>query len=243
MPPEAAELHREANARALAGEDVTLHWSLGADATYGERFFRSHLAPLRDAAGTIVGVAGVWSDETAATLAQRERETLRTRLADTERIESLGKLVSGVAHELNNPLAAILNFTEDLLVDPRSGDERVALEVIQAQALRSRTIVRDLLTFVRQGERRPRKPETPGAIRTRSFAPFVQHSPRRKSCSPPTCQTGTRCCCWIAPGSSRSSRTRRQRRARGRCRRSVRLTARRADDAYEVTWRTTAWDS
>ncbi len=164
MPPEAAEPHREANARALAGEDVTLHWSLAADGTHGERFFRSHLAPLRDAVGTIVGVAGVWNDETLATVAQRERETLRTRLVDAERIESLGKLVSGVAHELNNPLAAILNFTEDLLVEPRSGDERMALEVIQAQALRSRTIVRDLLTFVRQGERRPRKPETPGAI-------------------------------------------------------------------------------
>jgi signal transduction histidine kinase/ActR/RegA family two-component response regulator len=164
MPPEAAEPHREANARALAGEDVTLHWTLAADATHGERFFRSHLAPLRDGGGTIVGVAGVWNDETVTTVAQRERETLRTRLVDAERIESLGNLVSGVAHELNNPLAAILNFTEDLLVEPRSGDERMALEVIQAQALRSRTIVRDLLTFVRQGERRPRKPETPGAI-------------------------------------------------------------------------------
>ncbi len=161
---EAAGPFREANARALGGEDVTFHWSLKGNAERGERFRRAHLAPLRDANGVINGVAGVWTDVTDATIAERERETLRGRLADAERIESLGKLVSGVAHELNNPLAAILNFTEDLLADQRTGDERMALEVIQAQALRSRTIVRDLLTFVRKGDRRTRKPETPGPI-------------------------------------------------------------------------------
>ncbi len=164
VPPESVDAHREANRRALAGESVTFHWSVRATETRDERFFRAHLAPLRDVSGTIVGVAGVWTNETEATLAERERETLRGRLADAERIESLGKLVSGVAHELNNPLAAILNFTEDLLADPRSGDERMALEVVQAQALRSRTIVRDLLTFVRKGDRRTRKDETPGPI-------------------------------------------------------------------------------
>jgi PAS domain S-box-containing protein len=164
VPPEAVDLHREANRRALAGEDVVIHWALHANAERPERFLRGHLAPMRDSEGAIIGVAGVWTDETQAHLAERERESLRTRLADAERIESLGKLVSGVAHELNNPLAAILNFTEDLLADQRAGDERMALEVIQAQALRSRTIVRDLLTFVRKGDRRTRKPETPGPI-------------------------------------------------------------------------------
>ncbi len=164
VPPESVELHRDANLRALAGEDVTFHWSVPQADGEPEHFYRSHLAPMRDAGGAIVGVAGVWTDETAATLAERERETLRARLVDAERIESLGKLVSGVAHELNNPLAAILNFTEDLLADPRTGDERMALEVIQAQALRSRTIVRDLLTFVRKGDRRLLKPEVPGPI-------------------------------------------------------------------------------
>ncbi|MGH7656471.1 MAG: hybrid sensor histidine kinase/response regulator [Gemmatimonadaceae bacterium] len=164
VPPESAEQHRDANLRALAGEDVTFHWSVIPPEGAPEQFYRAHLAPMRDAGGAIVGVAGVWTDETASTLAALERETLRSRLADAERIESLGKLVSGVAHELNNPLAAILNFTEDLLADQRAGDERMALEVIQAQALRSRTIVRDLLTFVRKGDRRLRKPETPGPI-------------------------------------------------------------------------------
>ncbi len=164
LPREVAVLHEEANAKALAGEDVTFRWTVPPEEGEPERFIRTHLAPMRDADGGVIGAVGVWTDETDAVTLERERESLRGRVADAERIESLGNLVSGVAHELNNPLAAILNFTEDLLADSRPDDERIALEVIQAQALRSRTIVRDLLTFVRKGDRRPRKIEAPGPV-------------------------------------------------------------------------------
>ena len=163
-PADVAEQHEKSNVRALAGENVTLHWSIKPPLIPVERFYRAHLAPMRDNGGDVVGVAGVWIDESAAIAAEREREILRNRVASAERMEALGKLVSGVAHELNNPLAAILNFTEDLLADPRPPDERAALEVILAQVLRSRTIVRDLLSFVRKGPGRSRRRESPGPI-------------------------------------------------------------------------------
>jgi len=70
-------------------------------------------------------------------------------LRQSEKLAALGQLVSGVAHELNNPLAAILHFAEDLLDDERSSADLEALSVIRDQARRSRTIVRDLLAFVR----------------------------------------------------------------------------------------------
>ena len=162
-PPEVAEIHEAANLRALNGEDVTIQWSV-TERPGDERHFRAHLAPMRDNEGRVTGIAGVWTDITDSRRAEVDHALLQERVADADRVESLGKLVSGVAHELNNPLAAILNFTEDLLVDARPEDERMALEVIQAQALRSRTIVRDLLTFVRKGDRRPRKLETPGPV-------------------------------------------------------------------------------
>ena len=70
-------------------------------------------------------------------------------LRQSEKLAALGQLVSGVAHELNNPLAAILHFAEDLLDDERTAADLEALSVIRDQARRSRAIVRDLLAFVR----------------------------------------------------------------------------------------------
>lgn len=87
--------------------------------------------------------------------ATREMEQLRAlrqaEMADTHRMETVGRLVSGIAHELNNPLAAVLNFSEILLHEPRVEHDRLALSTIREQARRCRTIVRNLLTFVREG--------------------------------------------------------------------------------------------
>jgi PAS domain S-box-containing protein len=71
-------------------------------------------------------------------------------LRRSERLAAVGQLISGVAHELNNPLSSIMHFAEDLLHDERSSEDAEALWVIRDQARRSRTIVRDLLSFVRQ---------------------------------------------------------------------------------------------
>ena len=96
----------------------------------------------------------VLNDVSERLAAEAEREQLTSRLAQSLRMEAVGRLVSGVAHELNNPLAAILTFSEDLLREPAPGLPTEPLVVIRDQAQRARAIVRDLLAFVRRREER-----------------------------------------------------------------------------------------
>jgi signal transduction histidine kinase/CheY-like chemotaxis protein len=87
--------------------------------------------------------------ERDAEAARDERQRMQERLAHSQRLESLGRVVSGVAHELNNPLTAILGFSEELRAFNREGEEREFLQIIHEQAQRCRAIVRDLLAFAR----------------------------------------------------------------------------------------------
>jgi two-component system NtrC family sensor kinase len=78
----------------------------------------------------------------------RQQELLRR----TERMACLGATLAGVAHELNNPLAAILGFAQLLMKKDVDAEARLALETIDHEAGRAGRIVRDLLTLVRKRE-------------------------------------------------------------------------------------------
>lgn len=76
---------------------------------------------------------------------------LQAQLVQTEKLVSLGQLAAGAAHEINNPLAAILGFS-DLLADDEALPEkaRSTASKIREQARRTKTLVGNLLSFARQ---------------------------------------------------------------------------------------------
>lgn len=113
-----------------------------SDGTPGH--FSISLSPMRDEQNTVNSVVVVMTDITDAAL-------LQAKLAHSERMATLGRLVSGVAHEVNNPLAAILGFTDLLLENPEvPGNAREDLQIILQETQRTKDIVQDLLSFARQ---------------------------------------------------------------------------------------------
>jgi PAS domain S-box-containing protein len=113
-----------------------------SDASMGH--FSISLSPMRDEQSAVNSVVVVMTDITDAVL-------LQAKLAHSEKMATIGRLVSGVAHEVNNPLAAILGFTDLLLENPevpQSAQED--LKIILQETQRTKDIVQDLLSFARQ---------------------------------------------------------------------------------------------
>jgi two-component system NtrC family sensor kinase len=108
------------------------------------RQFSVSVSPMRDELGDINSIVVVMTDITDAS-------DLQSKLMHTEKMAALGQLVSGVAHEVNNPLAAIVGFTDLLLENPEiPGEAKEELKVILQEAQRTRVIVQNLLSFARQ---------------------------------------------------------------------------------------------
>jgi PAS domain S-box-containing protein len=98
------------------------------------------------------GAVIVLHDLTERNSSLAERERFERRVAESEKMMAIGRVVSGVAHELNNPLAVVLGQSEQLVDAAPAGEVQAGLRLIHEHAHRARHIVKDLLTFVRHRE-------------------------------------------------------------------------------------------
>jgi PAS domain S-box-containing protein len=133
----------EALDRTLRGEPLENLEIPVVRAKGGSGQFSISLSPMRDEHGAINSIVVVMTDVTDAA-------DLQAKLMHTEKMAALGQLVSGVAHEVNNPLAAIVGFTDLLLENPETSPRAKGdLKVILQEAQRTRVIVQNLLSFAR----------------------------------------------------------------------------------------------
>jgi PAS domain S-box-containing protein len=114
--------------------------ALHADGTW--RMLRASASPLYDTTGKINGVVASARDVT-------ESKTAEQQLMQKEKLAAMGEMMTGVAHELNNPLTAILGISD--LIRERAVDDamRHQIETVLKQARRAATIVQNLLVFSR----------------------------------------------------------------------------------------------
>ena len=117
----------------------------------GLRILHTRKVPVLNAQGEPEYLLGISEDITDRKQAEAEREKLQAQLVQAHKMESVGRLAGGVAHDFNNMLQAILGHAE-LALEQTTPDQpiRVDLLEIQKAATRSADLTRQLLAFARK---------------------------------------------------------------------------------------------
>lgn len=105
------------------------------------------LAPWKGPSGLPDGLVVVIHDVTTS-------RRLREQVTQSEKLSGLGRMIAGVAHELNNPLTAVIGYAQLLKTLPPGEKAAARLDTVRKEAERCRRIVQNLLRFAR-----PRGPE------------------------------------------------------------------------------------
>lgn len=155
-----ADIHPEDRERVKDIFRETMRTGLGRSAKYrlllesGEvRHMQSQGIAVKSPSGEVEKVIIVARDVTDSVEFGEKQKALEQQLRQAEKLNSLGKTISGVAHELNNPLTGIMGFCQLLLRDEgiqENSRHREDINAVFREAERCQKIVRNLTTFARK---------------------------------------------------------------------------------------------
>jgi PAS domain S-box-containing protein len=168
IPPELHDLERDVLERLQRGEVVELADSERVRKDGRRIWISLSVSPIRDAAGTIIGAASIKRDIT-------ERKLVDERLRDTQRLQAIGQLAGGIAHEANNQMMVVVGASHFLL---RRADlsppARLEVEQILRAADRTASVTRQLLAFSRRQMLQLREVDLNGVVE--SIAPMLRRA-------------------------------------------------------------------
>jgi two-component system, cell cycle sensor histidine kinase and response regulator CckA len=116
------------------------------------KWAEAKINPMVEEDGTIAGFVGVWRDITSFIQTNERNKALEDRLSQSEKMEALGRLAGGVAHDLNNVLTGIVAYPDLLLLKlPEDDPMRKKVTAIKKSGQKAAAIVEDLLSLSRRG--------------------------------------------------------------------------------------------
>jgi PAS domain S-box-containing protein len=148
-----ATLFREWDQRVLEeGKPVIFTFERVSSKNGQARIITATRMPLYSRQGTVIGILGTHEDITERVSAEKERERLEAQLKRAEKMEVIGTLAGGVAHDLNNILSGVVSYPELILMDlPPDSPLRRPILTVQSAGQRAAAVVQDLLTLARRG--------------------------------------------------------------------------------------------